>query len=359
MTTRTSSSHVTSEEALKDEARLLEEEYVSALRTYLHPGDELSLNRAYELGRRAMIDGLGVLDMAAIHGAAVASLVIEAPDDQRARRARAAAAFFNELLSPFEMSFRGYRAANEELQRLNDSLRRQKDAVESANRELESFSYSVSHDLRAPLRSIDGFSQILLRDFSEVLGEAGARHLLRVRDSAQRMGQLIDDLLSLARVARSEVHRTDVDLSALARTIAERLRVTAPERDCLFTIEDGLHAKADERLVAIVLENLLGNAWKFTSKRPQARISFGGEPHGGELTYVVRDNGAGFDMAYAGKLFGAFQRLHSNKEFEGTGIGLATVQRVVQRHSGKIWAEGSVNCGAAFFFTLGDSRGSP
>ncbi len=228
--------------------------------------------------------------------------------------------------------------------------------LEATNRELEAFSYSVSHDLRAPLRSIDGFSQILLEDYGDELDEEGKEHLGRVRASSQRMGRLIDDLLGLSRVTRGSLRREKVDFSSIAREVAETLRDSRPERGVEFLIEDGLEVWGDARLIRVALENLLGNAFKFTAKRSRARIEFGVDP---ELTwrgrvpvYYVRDNGAGFDMAYAGKLFGAFQRLHAQSEFDGTGIGLATVQRIVHRHGGRIWAESEVEEGAAFFFTL-------
>ena len=228
--------------------------------------------------------------------------------------------------------------------------------VERKNQELESFSYSVSHDLRAPLRAIDGYSQILLEDFADALDDDGKKYLRYVREATQHMAQLIDDLLSLARVTRTEIHRVDVDLTALARRISERLRAASPERDGHFIIKDGMRGNADSRLLAVLLENLLGNAWKFTSKRKEAEITFGCEERDGKPTYFVKDNGAGFDMAYTAKLFGAFQRLHATSEFEGTGIGLATVQRVLHRHDGDVWAEGKVDGGATFYFTLGGGR---
>jgi light-regulated signal transduction histidine kinase (bacteriophytochrome) len=331
----------------------LEREYVDAVEAYIKQGNESALSRAYELGRRAMTDGRGVLDMATLHRAALQALVIPAAPADRPRLAQAAAEFFHELLSPFEMSFRGYRSANAELQRLNATLVQQKEAVESANRELEAFNYSVSHDLRAPLRSIDGFSQIVLDDFSDALGQEGKKYLQRVRDAAQHMGRLIEDLLSLSRVSRTELHRTNVDLSALAHQIADGLRSTAPHRDTAFIIEDDVHANGDAGLLTVLLQNLLGNAWKFTSKRKAAQISFGYKARGTVPRYFVTDNGAGFDMAHASRLFGAFQRLHAASEFEGTGIGLATVQRVVRRHHGQVWGEGKVDGGATFTFTLG------
>lgn len=224
--------------------------------------------------------------------------------------------------------------------------------LEAANKELEAFSYSVSHDLRSPLRSIDGFSQALLEDCAANLNEQGKSYLHRIRAATQRMGGLIDDLLNLSKVTRAEVHRERLNISNLARAVAEDLRRKQPGREVELEIEDGLEAFGDSRLVRIVLENLLGNAWKFTSKRAQASIEVGAARQNGSAAYFVRDNGAGFDAAYAERLFGAFQRLHATSEFPGTGIGLATVQRIIQRHGGKIWAEGAVDRGATFYFTL-------
>jgi light-regulated signal transduction histidine kinase (bacteriophytochrome) len=225
-------------------------------------------------------------------------------------------------------------------------------ALEGSNRELESFSYSVAHDLRAPLRSIDGFSQALVEDYADKLDEEGRKYLRFIRDSAQHMGQLIDALLALSRVTRSELRREEVDLSALARAAIARLVRNQPDRAVEVVIEDGLEDTGDPRLLAVVLDNLLGNAWKFTGRRDRARIEFGASSTEGHPVYFVRDNGAGFDMAFATKLFGVFQRLHTATEFEGTGVGLATVQRIVGRHGGRVWAEGLVNGGATFHFTL-------
>ncbi len=224
--------------------------------------------------------------------------------------------------------------------------------LEAANRELEAFSYSVSHDLRAPLRSIDGFSQALLEDYAEKLSTSGTDYLQRVRAASQRMGQLIDDLLKLSRMTRIEMRRETVVLSALAQTIVAQLQQTQPERRVKVMIAEGLVANGDARLLQVVLENLLGNAWKFTQKRLDATIEFGTLQQDGQAVFFVCDNGAGFDMAYADKLFGAFQRLHTITEFEGTGIGLATVARIIRRHGGQVWALGAVGQGATFYFTL-------
>jgi signal transduction histidine kinase len=232
-------------------------------------------------------------------------------------------------------------------------------ALEGANRELEAFSYSVSHDLRAPLRSIDGFSRILLEDYSDELDDEGRDYLGRVRSASQRMDTLMDDLLDLSRVSRRPVRKEPVDLSAIALEVASELRKGSPQRDVELVIEAGLKAYGDGALLRVVLENLLGNSWKFTSKREgTATIEFGAERVRGERVYHVKDNGVGFDERYADKLFGAFQRLHATEEFEGSGIGLATVSRIISRHGGRVWAESSPGEGATFFFTLGTSRQS-
>ena len=221
-----------------------------------------------------------------------------------------------------------------------------------SNKELESFCYSVSHDLRAPLRGIDGFSQALLVKYPAQLDERGRHYLQRIRAGTQRMGQLIDDLLNLSRVTRQEMRAETVMLSALAHDVAEELRKTQPQRAVEFRIQENLQAQGDAHLLGIALQNLLDNAWKYTAKHAHARIEFGLVERQGEAVYFVRDDGAGFDMAYAGKLFGAFQRLHNETEFPGIGIGLATVQRIIHRHGGRIWAESAPEQGATFYFTL-------
>jgi PAS domain S-box-containing protein len=237
--------------------------------------------------------------------------------------------------------------------RAEAAVLRAREVAEAANRELEAFNYSVAHDLRAPLRGIDGFSQVLLEDYGNSLDAAGQNHLRRVRDGAQRMGRLIDGLLALSRVTRVSIHSQRVDLSELARATAEQLKESEPERVVEFVIGEELAENGDEALLGAVIENLLGNAWKFTRRESSARIEFGCVREEGRNTYFVRDNGAGFDMAFASKLFGVFQRLHPATEFEGTGVGLATVQRIVNRHGGRVWAEGAVGQGASFYFTFG------
>jgi signal transduction histidine kinase len=263
--------------------------------------------------------------------------------------------------------------AEEEIHRLNADLERKVTErtaeLAAANQELEAFSYSVSHDLRAPLRAIDGFSQAVIEDYADKLGDQGRDYLNRVRAATQHMGHLIDDLIKLARVARAEMKRETVDLSALAGSVLVDLQTSEPTRKVDSHIEPGLVAAGDARLLRVALDNLLGNAWKFTGKKARARIEFGvlqqaspgmdevdrlGNklPKTGEQVFFVRDNGVGFDMTYAGKLFSAFQRLHNVSEFPGTGIGLATVRRIVHRHGGRVWAEGVAGKGATFYFSL-------
>jgi PAS domain S-box-containing protein len=240
----------------------------------------------------------------------------------------------------------------EALERQAKELSHSNAELSSVNKELEAFSYSVSHDLRAPLRSIDGFSKALLEDYVDKLDAQGKDYLQRVRAASQRMAQLIDDLLNLSRVARSDMRREIVNLSVMAQEIASELQKSEPERRVEFVISEGLVANGDARLLRLVLENLFSNAWKFTGKHPSAKIEFGVETYDGRYAYFVRDDGAGFDMSYIDKLFTPFQRLHGVTEFPGTGIGLALVQRIIHRHGGRVWAEGQVEKGATFYFTL-------
>lgn len=235
--------------------------------------------------------------------------------------------------------------AEEELQKSNYQL-------EATNKELEAFSYSVSHDLRAPLRTIDGFSKAVIEDYGEILPSEGREHLNRVRKAAQYMSQLIDDLLNLSRVTRAPMQSEVINLSKTAQSVIEELQRTQTDRHVKFINKQNLNVRGDPHLLQAALENLLNNAWKFTSKREQAEIEFGSRLENEETIYFVRDNGAGFDMAYTSKLFGAFQRLHAMTDYPGTGVGLATVQRIIHRHGGRIWAEAELDKGATFFFTL-------
>lgn len=254
----------------------------------------------------------------------------------------------NLLLSTYEAAVQ----RNQELAAAKDALRAANTSLEASNKELEAFSYSVSHDLRAPLRAIEGFTRTLATDHASSFDDTAKGLLQRVQNACSRMGQLIEDLLNLARLARSEMRRQRVDLGGMVQSIVEELKNGQPDRKLEFKVSGELVADGDARLLRIALENLLGNAWKFTAKRPVANIEVGALRDGTGSVYFVRDNGAGFNMAYADKLFGAFQRLHSASEFPGTGVGLATVQRIIHRHGGRIWVESVVDVGTTFYFTL-------
>jgi signal transduction histidine kinase len=273
------------------------------------------------------------------------------------------------LVAAFELLVRAGRdreriaASSEQIAILNRHLTETNEELESrvaqrtrelevSNQELEAFSYSVSHDLRAPLRTIDGFSLALEEDLGEKLDAQGKDYVLRVRNGVQRMGTLIDSLLQLSRVTRSDVQRERMDLSQLATLVFREIQAGDPEREVNWIAQPGVMAEADPRLMRIAFENLIGNAFKFTARTPDATVTFGSGPQDGKTVYFLRDDGAGFDMTYVDRLFTAFQRLHGEREFKGSGIGLATVSRIIRRHHGSIWAEGEPGKGATFFFTL-------
>jgi len=243
----------------------------------------------------------------------------------------------------------------EQIKKLNESLWQYTTRLEAANKEVEAFSYSVSHDLRAPLRSIDGFSQALIEDYSNKLGETGIDYLNRVRNASQRMSQLIDGILQLSRLTRTQMHIENVNMAELAIDIINKFRKEDPSRNVDFKVQDGLVTKGDKNLLQILLENVLGNAWKFTSKKSNAKIEFGKTKKKNEIVFFIKDNGAGFDVKYIDKLFVPFQRLHDD-EFSGDGIGLGIVSRIIRRHGGQIWAEGEVGKGAIFYFKLGGKK---
>ncbi len=268
------------------------------------------------------------------------------------------ASVFDLMLGTIEAEERMKEAARQELEhnrdRLEEEVNRRTEALQEANRELESFSYSVSHDLRAPLRGINGFSQLLVNNYSEQIDDTGRDYLQRILRASNHMGDLIDELLALARVSRCELQRRPVAMGKLAERGIERLREAYPEREVEVMIGEMPEVNADPTLMGVVLDNLLGNAWKFTAGREDARIEMGCRHKREQCIYYVRDNGAGFDMRYVDKLFGIFQRLHNAEDFEGTGVGLATVQRILHRHGGRIWAEAEEGKGATFYFIVPD-----
>jgi light-regulated signal transduction histidine kinase (bacteriophytochrome) len=330
-------------------------DYAANLRAYLAEPDESARAAAYELGRAAMDNGAGVIDIVGAHAEAVASILDAGPAAAISARS---VPFLIECLAPLEMAHRGFMEANRALQTANADLELRTGQLQTANKELESFAYSVSHDLRAPLRAIDGFSQTVTEDCAPLLDDAGRFAIERIRANAIRMGRLIDDMLHLARISHGELNPGPTDLGALASEIVAELREQQPDRHLDVRIAEGLVADADPDFMRIALANLLGNAFKFTGSQAAPRIDFVSETRDGEVVYHVRDNGAGFDMAYADQAFRPFERLHSQDEFTGTGIGLATVQRVIRRHGGRIWADAAIGRGATFFFTLRSEAGA-
>lgn len=310
----------------------LEHEYATALRDCVGGAGEVALAHAYELGRMAAGSGIGVVELATIHDAALREVLGPTAPPPEVDQ------FFSEALSPFEMTHRGFKESNARL--------------EAAVSELEAFSYSVSHDLRAPLRTISAFTQALAEDLRYQLDDKSRDHLRRVLAAAARMSELIDALLELSRISRAQLGRHRVDLSSVALAVVDELRRRDLSRKVIATVAPDLVADADGRLIRILFDNLLGNAWKFTAKQPTGRVEIGSETRDGETVLFVRDNGAGFDMAYADRLFTPFHRLHSEQDYAGTGIGLATVRRIVERHGGRIWAESAPGAGATFYFTL-------
>lgn len=328
-------------------------DYAASLRTYLEEPGESALAAAYELGRTAMDNGAGVIDVVGAHAEALGTILDGSAADATSARS---IPFLVECLAPLEMAHRGFMEANRALHTANADLELRTRQLQEANKDLESFAYSVSHDLRAPLRAIDGFSQTLIEDCAPRLDDADRFAIERIRANAIRMGRLIDDMLHLARISHGELSPGPTDLGALARQIVAELREQQPGRRLDVRIADGLVAYVDPDFLRIALANLLSNAFKFTGSETAPRIDFASETRDGEAVYYVRDNGAGFDMAYADRIFRPFERLHSSDDFPGTGIGLATVQRVIRRHGGRIWADAAIGRGATFFFTLGGTR---
>jgi signal transduction histidine kinase len=338
---------------MSERMEALDREYMLALEKFLEAGDEIALSRAYELGRRAMIDGLGVLDMAIFHRVALQLLVLPASAADREMFADRAADFFHELLSPFEMSLRGYRAANEELRRLNDDLQRQKEAVETANTELESFSYSVSHDLRAPLRSMHGHATALLEDCASSLDELCRKYAERIVAASERMDRLIQDLLAYSRLTREEILRQPVELSGVVAEAQIQTEETLRETGAALKIDEPLPAVVGHWPVLVqILTNLLTNAVKFMAPGVAPRVHIWAERRNGRVRLWVEDNGIGIAPEHRERIFKIFERLHGMKTYPGTGIGLAIVRKGIERMGGKAGVESERGKGSRFWIEL-------
>jgi light-regulated signal transduction histidine kinase (bacteriophytochrome) len=348
--------------------------YRSALARWLTSPDEESLIEAYEVGRGALGQDLGVLDVAAAHQDALAAELADAPADRAGQLAANARELFEQALAPYEIALRGYRETNrvlesaradlerrveqrtEDIRQLNAELERRvaerTAQLDGANRELEAFSYSVAHDLRAPLRHIDGFATMLKKRADAMLDETGRRYLDTIGESAKRLGTLIDELLVFSRMSRAPLNRARVDMNALVDEVVAGLAPSLTGRNVRWVRSPLPDVQGDGPMLRQVFVNLVANAVKFTGKRAEAVIEIRAERTGPDAVFTVADNGVGFDMAYADKLFGVFQRLHTQQDFEGTGIGLANVARIVARHGGRVWAEAELDRGARFHVSL-------
>ncbi|HTK82642.1 MAG TPA: ATP-binding protein [Bacteroidota bacterium] len=345
----------------------LEEQYKSSLRSYLIRRDEESLFQAYELSRQMLASGSGVMEILDHHQRMLAPLLPGLPRPVDIERVlQNSHDFFCEILSPFEMIHRGFRETsatlvNNQIQRaeLEHCVQQRTVQLQDANKELEAFSYSVAHDLRAPLRAIDGFTRVLLEDNATQLNEEGKHFLNLTRVSIRKMGELITDLLTFSRFSRNN-HKalSTIDMKPFVQEIADELLKHESNRSIDIRIHDLPSIRGSAPMLRQVLINLISNAIKFTRDRSEPVIEIGSETREDGVVFHVKDNGAGFEMRYAHKLFNLFQRLHSTGSYEGTGVGLAIVQRIIHRHGGRVWAEGEVDKGAAFYFTL-PTNGAP
>ncbi len=350
------------------------ERYVALLRGHIGEPAEEYLAAAADLGRELLLADVPIEDVVQIHQETLLEVGEEFSASPSVELINQAFGPLMEMFMAYSLAMRERAQEHERARRSDQQLIEAQNAelqqeiverkqaqqeledyaarLEAANEELEAFSYSVSHDLRAPLRGMDGFSQVLLEDYADQFDEQGKDYLQRVRTASQRMGRLIDDLLELSRVTHSKMRVEGIDLSEIAEQSAAELRQPEPDRQVEFVIAPGLVVEGDEPLLRAVVQELLVNAWKYTSQQQHATIEFGATQQDGKTVYFVRDDGIGFDMAYADKLFGAFQRLHSDEQFPGTGIGLATVQRIIHRHGGRVWAQATEDEGAIFYFTV-------
>jgi|GEM_PF-6854340 len=336
---------------MREEEKQISAAYSSIFDSFLSRPDEAALVKGYELGRKAVEEHLGLLQIVDIyHKALNENLKRLSPESANM------VVKFGELLSaglaPFEMTHQGYQESVTNLQRLNRELELRTAELAAKNEELQAFSYSVSHDLRSPLRAISGFTKILLKDHAAEFSDETKTLFARVMAAVEQMSQLIEGLLLLAQIGRKELAYDEINLTEMVQQILTELQEATPERKVSVSVAAGAQVKGDASLVRAAMTNLLSNAWKFTAKKADAKIEFGMMSYEGKPVYYVKDNGAGFNMAYADKLFGAFQRLHAKEEFPGTGVGLATVQRIIRRHNGRIWVEAEEGKGATFYFLL-------
>lgn len=327
---------------MKAKVRAFEAAYRHSLQDCLAGAGEIALQHGYELGRQAIRDSLGVMDIVSIQrNVLLEFLAVAESVDDCIHITESSQDLFTECLAPFELTHRGFL----EVESLNNKL-------EAANKELESFSYSVSHDLRAPLRAIDGYSRIILKKQGSDFNEETRRQFTSIRDNVAVMSHLIDDLLAFSRLGKQGMSKTSLDMEVMLREVWLNLLTINPHRNMTLNIEGMRPGMGDRSLIREVFSNLIGNAVKFTKNRDVTLIEAGSRVKDDENIYYIRDNGVGFDMKYYDKLFGVFQRLHGSDEYEGTGIGLALVQRIINRHGGRVWAEGEVDKGATFYFTL-------
>lgn len=326
--------------------------YKSLVDDYLISDQELILKQAYELGRQAIVDGMGVLDIAAIHHKILAGLLLNKNVSENNNLIKRTENLFLECLSPFEMTLSGFQEANTTLQQFNETLKQRTIELEYANKELDAFSYSVSHDLRAPLRHISGFVQLLEKSAPSTLNDTSLRYLKIISDSTTLMGNLIDDLLTFSRTGRSDMKKEEVNLLHLVNDVRMEIQRDLKDRNIQWKIGKLPIVYGDKSMLRLVFINLIANAVKFTRICERSEIDIDYNNRADEFIFYVKDNGVGFEMEYADKLFGVFQRLHKQEEFEGTGIGLANVRRIIDRHGGRTWAEGKVNKGATFYFSL-------
>lgn len=329
----------------------IKKEFLKMICSCLETTTEAELQQGYKLGREALESKISLLQVTdvfldALTEALSPILKEKTPILVNTRE------LFSTILAPFEMIHRGFQESISKLLKANETLKQQTKELTVINKGLETFSYTASHDLKAPLRIISGFGEILLEDYGKKLDEKGRDYLSKMISSSRKMGQLIEGLLTLGKLGHVEITRSTINLSQLAMEIIRDLQTTDPTRHVEILISENIEAQGDKALIYSVMNNLLRNAWKYTSKSLEAKIEFGVLLKEDKPIYFIRDNGVGFDMQYVDKVFNPFQRLHSESEFEGTGVGLATVHRIIELHSGSIWAESEIDQGATFYFTL-------